>query len=176
VRWRGGYLEVRAELSGESIELRFDPEDECALSRVFVDRTFVCDTVPLDRLANMHRRRRRIAGEPDPRAATTGLDPLGLIEDEHPARHPRRGPAPLRRLPPRPRRVPQLRVRQPRPPDLWLVGLPALTRRLHMQQHAALRSRIAVELRLEPLDRDVFGAAVEHGFKAAGASQKILAD
>jgi hypothetical protein len=45
-----------------------------------------------------------------------------------------------------------------------------------MQQHAALRSRIAVELRLEPLDRDLFGAAVEHGFKAAGASQKVLAD
>jgi type II secretory pathway predicted ATPase ExeA len=59
---------------------------------------------------------------------------------------------------------------------LWLVGLPPLTRRLHMQQHAALRSRIAVELRLEPLDRDLFGAAIEHGFKAAGASQKILAD
>jgi type II secretory pathway predicted ATPase ExeA len=45
-----------------------------------------------------------------------------------------------------------------------------------MQQHAALRSRLAVELRLEPLDRDLFGAAVEHGFKAAGASQKVLAD
>ena len=74
---------MRAELSGESVELRFDPEDDTALPRVFVDRTFVCDTVPLDRLANMHRRRRRIAGDPDPRAATTGLDPLGLIEDEH---------------------------------------------------------------------------------------------
>src|SRR5882724_9110040 len=59
---------------------------------------------------------------------------------------------------------------------LWLVGLPPLSRRLHMQQHAALRSRIAVELRLEPLDRDLFGAAIEHGFKAAGASQKVLAD
>jgi transposase InsO family protein len=83
VRWRGGYLEVRAELSGASVELRFDPEDEQALPRVFVDGAFACDTVPLDRLANMHRRRRRIAGDPDPRAATTGLDPLGLIEDEH---------------------------------------------------------------------------------------------
>jgi type II secretory pathway predicted ATPase ExeA len=45
-----------------------------------------------------------------------------------------------------------------------------------MQQHAALRSRIAVEIRLEPLDRDAFGAAIEHGFKAAGSSQKVLAD
>jgi hypothetical protein len=94
VRWRGGYLEVRAELSGTSVELRFDPEDDRALPRVFVDRTFVCDTVPLDRLANMHRRRRRIAGEPDPRVATTGLDPLGLIEDEH---YRRTRPSPPRR-------------------------------------------------------------------------------
>lgn len=30
---------------------------------------------------------------------------------------------------------------------LWLVGLPPLTRRLHMQQHAARRSRIAVRRR-----------------------------
>ena len=59
---------------------------------------------------------------------------------------------------------------------LWLVGLPHLTRRLHMQQYAALRSRVAVEIRLEPLERDAFVAAVEHGLKAAGASQKVLAD
>lgn len=59
---------------------------------------------------------------------------------------------------------------------LWLVGHPPLSRRLHMQQHAALRTRIAIELRLEPLDRDTFVAAIEHGFKAAGASQKLLAD
>lgn len=82
VRWRGRYLEVRAELRG-TIELRFDPEDEGALPRVFVGGKFFCDTVPLDRLANMHRQRRRIAGDPDPRVAPTGLDPLGLIEDEH---------------------------------------------------------------------------------------------
>jgi len=55
-RWRGGYLEMRAEISGTSVELRFDLEDDRALPRVFVDRTFVCDTVPLDRLANLHRR------------------------------------------------------------------------------------------------------------------------
>lgn len=45
-----------------------------------------------------------------------------------------------------------------------------------MQQHAALRTRVAVEIRLEPLDRDTFTAAIEHGLKAAGASQKIIAD
>ena len=45
---------------------------------------------------------------------------------------------------------------------LWLVGLPPLTRRLHMHQHAALATRIAAEIRLEPLDRDTFAAAVDH--------------
>ena len=59
---------------------------------------------------------------------------------------------------------------------LWLVGLPHLARRLHMQQHAALRTRIAIEIRLEPLDREAFAAAVEHGLKAAGGSQKIIAE
>jgi type II secretory pathway predicted ATPase ExeA len=59
---------------------------------------------------------------------------------------------------------------------LWLVGLPALARRLHMHQHAALATRIAAEVRLEPLDRDTFAAAVDHAFKAAGATHKILSD
>jgi type II secretory pathway predicted ATPase ExeA len=36
---------------------------------------------------------------------------------------------------------------------LWLVGLPPLIKRLHQLQHDALRTRIAVELRLEALDR-----------------------
>jgi hypothetical protein len=83
VRWRGGYLEVRAELTGKHVELRFDPGDDRALPRVFVDHKFFCDTVPLDRLANMHRRRRRVAGEAEPLVPPTGLDPLGLTEDEH---------------------------------------------------------------------------------------------
>ena len=58
----------------------------------------------------------------------------------------------------------------------WLVGHPPLARRLAMQQHAALRTRVAVELRLEPLDRETFVAAVDHAFKNAGATQKILSD
>jgi hypothetical protein len=58
VRWRGSYLEVRPELTG-SVELRFDPQDDSARLRVFVGGEFFCDTVPLDRLANMHRHRRR---------------------------------------------------------------------------------------------------------------------
>lgn len=83
VRWRGGFLEVRADLGKKLVELRFDPADQTALPRVFVDGRFVCDTVPLDRLRNMTRRRRRIAGDPAPDATPSGLDPLGLIEDEH---------------------------------------------------------------------------------------------
>jgi transposase InsO family protein len=83
VRWRGGFLEVRAELCGKRVELRFDPADEGALPRVFVDGHFVCDTVPLDRLKNMTRPRRRLAGAPAPDVLPSGLDPLALIEDEH---------------------------------------------------------------------------------------------
>ena len=59
---------------------------------------------------------------------------------------------------------------------LWLVGQPLLGRRLAMHQHAALRTRVATEVRLEPLDRDVFAAAVEHTLKSIGATQKLLAD
>ncbi len=58
----------------------------------------------------------------------------------------------------------------------WLVGLPPLGRRLAMQQHAALRSRVAAEVRLEPLDREAFAAAVDHAMKAAGATQRLMAD
>jgi putative transposase len=83
VRFRGGFLEVRADLGQKLVELRFDPADETALPRVFLDGRFACDTVPLDRLKNMTRKRRRIAGEPAPDATKSGLDPLSLIEDEH---------------------------------------------------------------------------------------------
>jgi type II secretory pathway predicted ATPase ExeA len=59
---------------------------------------------------------------------------------------------------------------------LWLVGLPPLLKRLHQLQHDALRTRIAVEIRLEALDRQSFGAAVEHAFKSAGATQAVMSD
>ncbi len=59
---------------------------------------------------------------------------------------------------------------------LWLVGLTPLSRRLRQLQHAALHTRIATEVRLEPLDRDAFMAALEHGFKAAGATTKLFSD
>jgi type II secretory pathway predicted ATPase ExeA len=59
---------------------------------------------------------------------------------------------------------------------VWLVGLPPLLTHLKMLQHAALETRIATEVRLEALDRETFGAMVEHGLKVAGATQKLLAD
>jgi transposase InsO family protein len=83
VRWAGGFLEVRPELVGRVVQLRFDPSDERALPRVFVDGRFVCDTTPLDRLRNATRQRRRDLGQPDPRVEPTGLDPLALIERDH---------------------------------------------------------------------------------------------
>jgi transposase InsO family protein len=83
VRFRGGYLEVRPELEGREVELRFDPRDDAARPRVFLEDRFVCDTVPLDRLRNASRRRRRIRGAAPPDADPSGLDPLALIEADH---------------------------------------------------------------------------------------------
>jgi type II secretory pathway predicted ATPase ExeA len=59
---------------------------------------------------------------------------------------------------------------------LWLVGVPALARHLRMQQHAPLAMRVVHQVHLEPLDREFFAAMIEHGMKAAGATQTILAD
>ena len=59
---------------------------------------------------------------------------------------------------------------------MWLVGLPPLARHLRMQQHAPLAMRVVHQVHLEPLDRDLFRALVEHGLKAVGATQTVLAD
>lgn len=83
VRWGGGLLEVRTELVGKTVELRYDPTEKDARPHVFVDGRFVCDTVPLDRHRNATRRRRRDLGEPDPTVDPTGIDPLDLIQREH---------------------------------------------------------------------------------------------
>jgi len=83
VRYRGGYLEVRPELEGREVELRFDPRDDAPRPRVFVEDRFVCDTVPLDRIRNASRRRRRVQGAPAPDTDPSGLDPLALIEADH---------------------------------------------------------------------------------------------
>lgn len=84
VRFGGHFYEVRPELVGQRVELRFDPHDPHAVPpKVFVDDAFFCDSVPLDRLRNTSRRRRRPLGTPDPASPPTGLDPLSLIQREH---------------------------------------------------------------------------------------------
>jgi putative transposase len=55
VRFGGAYLEVRPDLVGQEVELRFDPRDETTHPRVFIEDRFVCDTVPLDRVRNATR-------------------------------------------------------------------------------------------------------------------------
>lgn len=59
---------------------------------------------------------------------------------------------------------------------LWLVGLTPLSRHLRMQQHAALLSRVVCHEHLEPMDRECFGAFVDHGLTAVGATKKLLSD
>ena len=59
---------------------------------------------------------------------------------------------------------------------LWLVGLPLLARHLRMQQQAPLAMRIVHYIHLEPLNRELFSALIDHAFKAAGATQNLLAD
>jgi len=83
VRWQGEYLEVRPELSGKAIELRFDPRDESVRPKVFREGRFYCDTTLLDRVANASRPRRRVAGEPAPDIEPTGIDPLAQLVEEH---------------------------------------------------------------------------------------------
>jgi len=83
VRFAGGLFEVRPELVGKTVELRFDPSHAKARPHVFLDGRFVCDTVPLDRRRNATRARRRNLGQPDPTALPTGIDPLAQILEEH---------------------------------------------------------------------------------------------
>jgi MSHA biogenesis protein MshM len=59
---------------------------------------------------------------------------------------------------------------------LWLVGLPALSRHLRMQIHAPLAMRVVYQVHLEPLDRKLFAAMIDHGLEAVGATQNLLAD
>ena len=60
---------------------------------------------------------------------------------------------------------------------LWLVGQPQLDGVLRMTRHAALASRIAARVRLEPLtDRAAFMAFLQQGLAAAGANTGLLSD
>lgn len=60
---------------------------------------------------------------------------------------------------------------------LWLVGQPQLASVLRMKQHAALDSRVAARVRLEPLvSRETFVAFVQQGLVAAGARSDLLSE
>ena len=83
VRFAGDYLEVRPELVGREVELRFDPTDASVPPRVFESDRFVCDTRPLDRLANASRPRRRLGFAATVQDDPTGLDPLSDLLSEH---------------------------------------------------------------------------------------------
>lgn len=84
VRFGGRFYEVRAELVGQAVELRFDPAAPHETPpTVFREGRFVCDGVPLDRVRNSRRRRHRGPGTPGPAAPPSGLDPLALIAREH---------------------------------------------------------------------------------------------
>jgi type II secretory pathway predicted ATPase ExeA len=59
----------------------------------------------------------------------------------------------------------------------WLVGLPKLRARLKLQVHAALQTRIVVNVHLEAFTaREIFQAFVAHGLSAAGAKGTVIAD
>ena len=97
VQLSGRHLEVRPELSGHKVELRFDPEHPEQLPQVFIDGDFYCDTVELDVVRNSSRKRRRIVddAEPSQEHPPSGLDPLSQILSEHDRRSapPSRKPA-----------------------------------------------------------------------------------
>jgi len=82
VRWRGGFVEVAADVRGK-VELRFDASDPKAQPRVYVEGRFVCDTVPLDLHRNASRTRRRVAATVEDPVEPTGIDVLADIEREH---------------------------------------------------------------------------------------------
>ena len=83
VRFNGRLLEVAPHLSEQKVELRFDPVRKDVLPRVFVKDVFTCDTVPLDRLANAHRVRRRDLASPPTKSLPSGVDPLAQMVAEH---------------------------------------------------------------------------------------------
>ena len=83
VRFCGRILEVRPELCGQVVELRYDPDKPDALPQVFVDGDFYCDTVELDLVRNSSRKRRRGRPAPPLPEESIDIDALQLIQDEH---------------------------------------------------------------------------------------------
>jgi putative transposase len=82
LRFSGKLLEVRSELCGMEVQLRYDPEQPDRLPQVFVDGEFYCDTVELDLVRNSQRKRHK-QNPAGPKPVRTGLDPLRQIQDEH---------------------------------------------------------------------------------------------
>lgn len=59
----------------------------------------------------------------------------------------------------------------------WLVGQPQLRARLRKHHYAALKTRIATSVHLDPISsREQFGAFLEHGLDAVGVKSSIVAD
>lgn len=90
VRFGGRMLEVRSELVGQSVELRFDPEQSERLPAVYVEGAFYCDTKELDVVRNSRLKRRKLK---PPKAQSqeepgTGLNPLEQIQAKHDRRRP----------------------------------------------------------------------------------------
>ena len=84
VRFFGRVLEVRPELCGQLVELRYDPEKPQGLPQVYRDGEFVCDTVELDLVRNSARKRKRSRPAPSlPKDLGEEVDALKLIADEH---------------------------------------------------------------------------------------------
>ena len=83
VRFEGRMLEVRPELVGQTVELRFDPQQSKPLPQVYVDGAWFCDTVELDLVRNSARKRRPKKPAPVVEAEPTGIDPLQQLADAH---------------------------------------------------------------------------------------------
>lgn len=82
-------LQVRGELVGQTVEVRFspdgpfDPEDRSTYPTVYVDGEPYCETVLVDPVKNSTRKRRQLEqNEPDA-DADSDIDPLGQLLDEH---------------------------------------------------------------------------------------------
>lgn len=61
--------------------------------------------------------------------------------------------------------------------SVWLVGHPELARTLERAAYAALTSRIAVRMQLQPVaQRERFAQLIQHAFRAAGCQHTLLAD
>jgi putative transposase len=86
VRFGGRLLEVRSELSGREVELRFEPGGNGRLPDVYKDGKFYCNTTELDLAANSRRKRYRPKVKPACELDVSGqrkAEPLKLIQEEH---------------------------------------------------------------------------------------------